>query len=173
MKNPWKWSIPGIAIILLILNYSHLFFLNFMTHSMPYGIYIRKGGIPSKGDYAVSCLTPEAADYGIKRGYLVRGNCETGSIEVLKRIEGLPGEQFALKNGILEVGAVKFPVYPNDSQGRPLDLLYKANGGILGKDQYFLISTFAKNSWDSRYWGPVPIKYLVQPFWIFEYGKKT
>jgi len=36
----------------------------------------------------------------------------------------------------------------------------------LGK--YILLSDFAKNSWDSRYWGPVGIQFLLKPLWLFE-----
>ena len=72
MKISWKWLIPITAALLLIVNYTHLLFFNIFTHSLPYGIYIRKAGEPHRGDYAVSCLTKEAAAYGIKRGYLAQ-----------------------------------------------------------------------------------------------------
>ncbi len=171
--KPWKWTIPIIALILLTVSMTHLLFFNIYTHSLPYGVYIRKGGTPHIGDYGVSCLTREVFNYGFKRGYLVQGNCDTGSIEVLKVIKGLPGDTYSLKDGILSVNGGQYPLSPKDTKGRPLDWLYRTNSGILNKNQYILISTFAKNSWDSRYWGPVPIKYIVQPLWIFENEKQN
>jgi len=49
-----------------------------------------------------------------------------------------------------------------------LKVFYQQKEGTLNRDEYILISTFAKNSWDSRYWGPVGIQFLLKPLWIFE-----
>ena len=73
-----KWFILVIFSILIYLHLSHLLFFNIYTHSLPHGIYIQKDGAPQRGDYAVSCLTNEIAQYGIRQGYLVQGNCQDG-----------------------------------------------------------------------------------------------
>ena len=172
-KNYMKWALPAMALVLVIVNTTHLFYFNFYTHSLPNGIYIRKGGEPHIGDYAVSCLTPKVASYGIDRGYLIKGGCETGSIPVLKIIKGMPGDKYSSKIGQLEINGVVYSSMATDSKGRPLEWLYSSKEGILGKDQYLLISTHVGNSWDSRYWGPVPVKYIVQPLWIYENDKKN
>jgi conjugative transfer signal peptidase TraF len=171
-KSLMKWSFPAIALILIILNSTHLIYLNVFTHSLPNGIYIRKLGVPQIGDYAVSCLTPIVAQYGIERGYLIRGGCDAGSIPVLKIIRAMPGDKFSLRNGKLSVNGMIYLLEPKDSKGRPLAWLYGSTEGVLGKDQYLLISTHVQNSWDSRYWGPVPVKYIVQPLWIYDNDKK-
>lgn len=168
-----KWYLPIILAILVFLNYSHLLFFNFYTHSLPHGIYVRSIGAPKIGDYAVTCLTDEIARYGIGRGYLVAGNCETGSVAVMKIIKGVPGDYFTIKNGHFELKGIEYPILDRDSQGRPLKPFYKANRVVLDKDKYLLLSTYAKNSWDGRYWGPVPIKYLVKPLWIFDNDTKN
>ena len=165
----WIWGI--IVVLLVVLNYTHLLYLNIFTHSLPHGIYMRTGGAPKIGDYAVTCLTPEIARYGMERGYLAQGLCETGSVPVLKIIKGMPGDKFMIKNGYFELHGIEYPLMARDSSGRPLKPFYAASGGVLDKDKYLLISTFAKNSWDGRYWGPVTIKYLVKPLWIFDHEK--
>ena len=90
-----------ILSVLIILNITHLLYFNIFTHSLPYGIYIKVKGLPRAGDYAATCLTPELARYGMARGYLAPGNCDTGTVLVLKMIKGLPGDHFVLKNNCL------------------------------------------------------------------------
>jgi conjugative transfer signal peptidase TraF len=172
-KHLMKWMLPAIALVLVIINTTHLFYFNFYTHSLPNGIYIRKCGVPHIGDYAVSCLTPKVAQYGIDRGYLIQGGCDSGSVAVLKIIKGMPGDKYSLRNGQLSVNGMVYLSEPKDSKGRPLEWLYSSKEGVLGSDQYLLISSHVKNSWDSRYWGPVPVKYIVQPLWIYENDKKN
>ena len=165
-----RWILLLIMGFLICLNYSHLFYLNIFTHSLPQGIYIRSSGVPKVGDYAVSCLTPEIAQYGIKRGYLATGNCDTGTVPVVKVIHGIPGDYFLIKNGLLEIHGIKYPILDHDSQGRPLKVFYKSNKIVLGEDKYLLLSNYVTNSWDARYWGSVTIKFLVKPFWIFDHA---
>jgi len=161
-----------ILLGLIILNFTHIVYFNIFTHSLPYGIYVKIRGIPQRGDYAASCLTPSIAKYGIDRGYLAQGACGTGTVRVLKVIKGLPGDHFAVKNGFLELDGYSYAIMNKDSSGRALSSFYKQNAGILGKDEYILLSDFAKNSWDSRYWGPASIQFLLKPLWLFENVKQ-
>ena len=153
---------------LILLNFTHIVYFNIYTHSLPYGIYIKTNGSPQRGEYAASCLTQSIAQYGISRGYLAVGNCNTGTVRVLKIIKGIPGDRFGVKNGFLEINGSFYRIMDQDSSGRTLAAFYKQKEGVLGKGQYILLSDFAKNSWDSRYWGPVSIDFLVKPLWIFE-----
>ena len=85
---------PWLLLVLfglIILNFTHIVYFNIFTHSLPYGIYMKINGTPQRGDYAASCLTPEIAQYGIDRRYLAQGNCDTGTVRVLKMIKGFPG----------------------------------------------------------------------------------
>ena len=43
---------------------------------------------------------------------------------------------------------------------------------VTDNGEYILLSDFAKNSWDSRYWGPVGVEFLVKPLWIFDHEKQ-
>ena len=167
-----KWLLL-ILIILVTVNFTHSIYFNIFTHSLPYGIYIRVKGIPQKGEYAASCLTEEIARYGISRGYLAKGNCDTGSVLVLKTIEGLPGDHFIVENGVLKINRKKYLIKDKDSIGRDLKVFYQQKEGVLNKDEYILVSDFAQNSWDSRYWGPVAVRFLLKPLWIFESEKSS
>jgi len=166
--TPWLLIILGI---LIFLNYSHFVFFNIYTHSLPYGIYIKTPGIPERDSYAATCLTPEIAQYGIERGYLAKGVCQSGTVLVLKVIKGIPGDHYSVKNGFFELNGVSYNIVPKDSLGRPLKVFYGQNQGTVEPGKYILLSTFIKNSWDSRYWGPVGVEFLVKPLWIFDHEK--
>jgi conjugative transfer signal peptidase TraF len=157
-----------VLAVLVILNFTHVIYFNIFTHSLPYGIYIKTKGTPQRGDYAASCLTTEIARYGIDRGYLIPGHCDTGTVMVLKIIAGLPGDHFMVQDGSLELNGKRYPIRDKDSSGRGLRTFYQRKAGALGRGEYILISTFAKNSWDSRYWGPQAVQFLLKPLWIFE-----
>jgi conjugative transfer signal peptidase TraF len=153
---------------LIILNSTRIIYFNIFTHSLPYGIYLRIKGSPKISDFAASCLTPEIAQYGITRRYLAHGICNTGTVLVLKIIKGVPGDNFLVKNGFLELNGHSYYIMNKDSSKRPLKVFYQQKEGVLSKGKYILLSDFAKNSWDSRYWGPVSIQFLLKPLWIFE-----
>jgi len=163
--TPW---LLFLLLGLVGLNATDLLYFNVFTHSLPYGIYLRIQGIPHRGEYASSCLTPEIARYGIARDYLVQGNCGTGTVHVLKKIMGFPGDYFVVNNGLLELNGHAYPIKPVDSSGRLLKVFYSKKEGIINKGRYMLLSDFAQNSWDSRYWGPVSIEFLLKPWWIWE-----
>jgi len=149
-----------------------MIFFNIFTHSLPYGIYVRIKGTPQRGDYAASCLTQEIARYGIIRHYLASGNCDTGTVRVLKMIKGLPGDRFVVKNANLELNGYSYHLMDRDSSARALKVFYKQRAGVIKKGQYILLSDFTNYSWDSRYWGPVDIQFLLKPLWILEKVKK-
>jgi conjugative transfer signal peptidase TraF len=157
---------------LIILNFTHIVYFNIFTHSLPYGIYMKIQSTPQRDDYAASCLTQEIAQYGIDRRYLAKGNCDTGTVRVLKMIKGLPGDYFVVKNGFLELNGYSYRIMDQDSSGRTLKVFYKQKVGVVDQGKYILLSDFAKNSWDSRYWGTVSIQFLLKPLWIFENIKR-
>jgi conjugative transfer signal peptidase TraF len=153
---------------LIILNFTHIFYFNIYTHSLPFGIYVKIKGAPQKDYYAASCLTQEIAQYGIARRYLAQGNCDTGTVLVLKMIKGLPGDRYVVRNGFIEINGNSYCIMGKDSSGRALKEFYQQKEGVLGKGKYLLLSDFVNNSWDSRYWGPVSVQFLLKPLWLFE-----
>jgi type IV secretory pathway protease TraF len=77
-----------------------------------------------------------------------------------------------VKNGFLELNGYSYSIMGKDSSGRSLKIFYEQKEDVIGKEKYILLSDFAKNSWDSRYWGPVSIQFLLKPLWLFENVKK-
>jgi len=75
-----------VLSVLIALNFIHIFYFNIFTHSLPYGIYMKVEGSPQRQEYAATCLTYPIAWYGIDRGYLAQGNCDTGTVLVLLAI---------------------------------------------------------------------------------------
>jgi conjugative transfer signal peptidase TraF len=135
-------------------------------------VYLRVNGSPQREDYASTCLTRGIAQYGINRGYLAQGNCDTGTILVLKKIKGLPGDHFVIQNNFFYLNGYSYRIMEHDSNGRPLKIFYDQNQNVIDQGKYILLSDFAKNSWDSRYWGPVSIQFLLKPLWLFENDKR-
>ena len=169
-----KTSICLIFILfaLIVLDLTRIFYFNVFTHSLPFGVYMKIKSPPFIGEYASSCLTDEIARYGIQRQYLEQGGCKTGAVQVLKIIKGIPGDHFVIKNGFLTLNGSSYRIMDRDSSGRRLGSFYRRKEGIIDKDKYLLLSNFVRNSWDSRYWGPVGIQFLLKPFFIFDNVKE-
>ena len=164
-----KWLLLIIST-LIFFYVTPIVYFNFITHSLPNGIYLRVSGVPKRGDYAATCLTPQIAQYGIVRGYLMRGSCVSGTVGILKIIKGVPGDYYSIIKGSLLLNGKLYGVMDRDSSGRALKEFYNTKG-VIGRDKYFLLSDFVKNSWDSRYWGPVSIQFLLRPLWVL--GKRA
>jgi len=158
----------GILLALILLNFSRPVYFNIFTHSLPYGIYVKINGTPQRDDYAATCLSVPIAQYGIAREYLAQGHCSTGTVMVLKKIKGIPGDRYVLRGRTLQINAKEYPLKDKDSRGRALKIFYPPAADVLGKGKYILLSDFVPNSWDSRYWGPVGIEFLLKPLWLFE-----
>ena len=93
------------------------------------------------------------------RGYLGSGLCEGGYEPLLKPIAAIEGdrvtrtEQGIRINGRLIVNSRRLD---HDGSGRPLTGA-GANDVIVAKGEIWLISSYNPLSFDSRYFGPVPI----------------
>lgn len=158
----WVLLFLGVGVI----SSDGKIYLNTFTHSMPLGVYWRIDGVPKRGAYAATCLPRDITIYGIAHGYLVKGSCETGSVPVLKMVAGVPGDRFMIRNGRLWMNGVSYRIRDKDSSDRLLKLFYPGKMGIIDRGKYMLMSDFVSNSWDSRYWGPVTIAFLLKPIWI-------
>jgi type IV secretory pathway protease TraF len=95
------------------------------------------------------------------RGYLPRG------AGLIKQIVGLPRDLACVRADGFFVNGVRFgDVAPLDSHGRPLTP-YPFCGAV--PDGQAFVATRARLSYDSRYFGPVPISSLthVAPLWTY------
>jgi len=138
-----------------------------VSPSLPLGLYVARSleqfAIPGRNTLVLVCLPRELAAFGRARGYLPHGRCADGSAPVGKPVFAIPGDTVVVTPlGITRDNAVA----PNtralrrDSNGQPLVRVligrYAVPPGFL-----WLVSSYSDRSWDSRYYGPVPLSAVV------------
>ncbi len=109
----------------------------------------------------VSLCPPKTAPFreAYERGYLSKGRCSSGLEPLLKPIAAIPGDQIeitpagVLVNGVLLQNSAPLSA---DGQGRPM-LQIPFGKFTAGPEQFWLIATRTPRSFDSRYFGPVPV----------------
>ena len=118
-----------------------------------------KNATPGRGSLVAACLPAAIARTGLARGYLGRGDCPAGAEPVAKLIGALPGDVVMVEPGGVAVNGVNFrhsQVAARDSAGRPLAYvpwgLRRVRAG-----EVWLFGFNDPRSWDSRYFGPVPL----------------
>lgn len=145
-----------------------------MTGSLPLGVYQVVEGDVRRGDLVLAC--PDVSEILVearRRGYLPYGlSCPGWFGGMIKYAAALPGDVvMATADGI----SVNGQPMPNtgrvdvDSKGRPLPPLPRS--GEVPDGRVWLLSTYAGRSFDSRYWGSVPLSTLrgrVRPVWLFD-----
>lgn len=144
--------------------------INWLTDSMPRGVYLIERRLPERGEIAASCLTPEVVAMGRERGYLpaLKGRgCSHHLYPMAKYTYGVPGDTVTLMEGNILVNSQSTGLRQlhKDSQGRLMPLP-NSSQYVLQKGEYWLMSPHRANSFDSRYFGPVPVIYVLKPLWI-------
>ncbi|MCP5056759.1 MAG: conjugative transfer signal peptidase TraF [bacterium] len=132
------------------------------TASAPVGFYLERPLKFARGELILLCLPLRVETLGRRRGYLPAGTCQSGSSPALKRLIGLPGDTIALDESSLAVNGamlLQVPIQALDSSGRPLA---HARFGVrvLPPGQVWVQGLIHTRSWDSRYFGPIPIESL-------------
>jgi conjugative transfer signal peptidase TraF len=133
------------------------------TASMPRGLYCVRPTEPRAGAAVLSCLPERFARLGRARGYLARGSCAGGVAPVLKRIAALPGDLVEIREDALVVNGVMLTathLRERDSLGRPLSHAPLGTWRV-GEREVWLLGARTERSWDSRYFGPVPVASLM------------
>ena len=119
------------------------------TDSEPLGVYTRSLQPPAIGRLIAFRAPAAAFPYADGRmAYLRR-------VPILKQIAAAEGDLVCVRDGVLAInGRPTAPVYARDPRGRALP---QWNGcRRLGVTEYFVYSDRIPNSFDSRYYGPVP-----------------
>lgn len=124
------------------------------TRSFPVGIYWAVGGYPKKGDLVF--VKVEGIPIETDRGYI---NVAWSPVKhLLKRLVGVAGDRVTIDYFGVEVNGVCIPnsaPLVRDGGGRPL-LAWLVNDYVLRAGEALILSDANPNSFDSRYFGPVP-----------------
>jgi conjugative transfer signal peptidase TraF len=128
--------------------------------SAPAGVYRLVADAPvRRGTLVAACLPQTTAREGLTRGYLRRGDCPAGAEPVAKLIGALPGDTVKIEPDNVAVNGETFldsRTAARDSSGR---LLRHVPWGArqVRADEVWLFGFNDRRSWDSRYFGPIPI----------------
>ena len=133
-----------------------------VTHSAPIGLYRRVFAGVESGAWVFVHAPRAAADLAAARGYLPR------SVPMVKRVAASSGDYVCRAGQAVSInGRTVARALWQDSWGRALPVW---TGCIdLKPDQIFLI-TSPPTSFDSRYFGPVPVANVIEriaPLWTF------
>jgi conjugative transfer signal peptidase TraF len=133
-----------------------------LSASLPRGLYRRESGVvPRRGEVVCFPPPPAAAALIAERAYLPPGT------SLLKVIVALPGDRVCIDDVSFTANGEYFgPVARYDSAGR--DLAPFRFCGVVPAGSAF-VATRASLSFDSRYFGPVPLSSVnvVVPLWTY------
>jgi len=130
--------------------------------SMPLGVYIKKFSAIQRGDIVAVCVDTRRRQFGLQRGYLKFGFGCDGVRPLIKQIIAVPGDQVELTDQYLRVNQTIYfyRTFYQDSHGNPLPVFPR--GIYQSQTNYWLLGTHDPHSWDSRYWGPVDSKNIIE-----------
>jgi conjugative transfer signal peptidase TraF len=134
------------------------------TTSAPLGLYsTHRISNVVRDDLVALCLPGTVAALGHARGYLSGGVCPNGTSPVLKQVVAVAGDEVELQREFLAVNgrAVDHSRRLSaDSIGRPLEPL-PFGRRVVRDGEVWVLGVRRERSWDSRYFGPVPIASIV------------
>ncbi len=152
--DPGSWRCAAIAGLAAVVSVGTVMatapqVLVNTTPSEPPGLYLKSGMAPTLGRM-VAFIAPDAAfPYADRRlSYLHR-------VPLLKTVAAGPGDLVCTLNSQLEIdGKARAPIAQVDRQG--IALPHWSACRRLTADELFVFSDRVPNSFDSRYFGPVP-----------------
>ncbi|MGA8642652.1 S26 family signal peptidase [Candidatus Binatus sp.] len=113
-----------------------------------------------RGDLVAACISTNAAHDGLTRGYLSKGDCSGGAEPVLKVIGGLHGDEVDVEEGWVAVNGKRLAnsaTVTRDSVGRLLTHVMWGKRRV-ASEEVWLFGLNNRRSWDSRYFGPIPLR---------------
>ena len=143
-----------------------------VTPSAPRGVYRVVSGDLTRDSLIVFCLPSSLASLGRTRGYLPHGHCEGQVLPLLKPVVGLPGDIVEVSEQGIRVNGVRYSGSSRaetDTPGRTLPAI-AAGRYLVHAGEVWVLSTYAPNSWDSRYYGPVNVEQVLgvaHPLWVW------
>ena len=113
----------------------------------------------SVANLVAACLPIPIAQEGLARGYLRTGACAGNAEPVGKIVGALPGDSVEIEPGWVAVNGARFArskVATHDSAHRPLPHVAWGSHRVAA-GQVWLFGFNDRRSWDSRYFGPIPL----------------
>ena len=138
----------GLAVssLLAVAGASHFIGFNSSPSAAPVGFYWRTAPRPRRGKLIEFCLPENVAVFAEARGYIGHGSCPVDTESLGKIVTGVPGDVVTVD----PAAALK-----TDSAGRPME--HFPFGPYRVRAAEVWVHGTARNSFDSRYFGPVPI----------------
>ena len=139
------------------------FIFTLTDSSCPVGIYRLAHRNLARGVLVEACLPNKIARYGIERGYLTSGRCASGAEPVIKILGAMYGDRVDLSSGDVRLNGIALPqsaTLRTDSRGRSMQILQRGSYETT-TDQAWLFGLHDARSWDSRYFGPIPIRNVI------------
>lgn len=127
------------------------------SSSLPIGVYVVTSG--NSSDLVEFCPVEPLAAFSIERGYRDRGSCPDGAAPLLKPVVARSGDAVEFSaagiavNGKLLRNTAPLAV---DTKGRPLPH-WPFGHYVVTPGTVWVASSYLSRSFDSRYFGPVPI----------------
>jgi conjugative transfer signal peptidase TraF len=142
-----------------------------LTGSLPVGFYLVSHGSPGRGATVLVCLPSGVAAFAKARGYVPQGGaCPGGLVPVGKVVWAVSGDTVTVTPTALLVNGTQVPnsgPLVSDHRGRPLPRP-TVGPQVVGPGQMWVLSTFSRLSFDSRYFGAVrvgQVRAAVRPLW--------
>jgi conjugative transfer signal peptidase TraF len=158
--HPVSILYAGSVLLLASAVAAHLAGLRVCTsESLPLGLYRAHHGPVARGSLVLVCLPHKAAALALERGYVPPGRCPGGSAPLGKVVLAVAGDRLSFDAGGIRLDGEQVPASAplgRDAAGR---LLPHAPFGqqVLPSGALWIHSPFHSRSFDSRYFGPVPV----------------
>lgn len=135
------------------------------TASLPVGLWLLDEAPtdPHRGQVLEFCLPAEIAALAQARGYVGTGACPDGTMPLLKPAEAIPGDVVEISAGEVRVnGRFIVPAgLDRDTSGRALKPAAPGRY-VVPPGEVWMLSSYAVNSFDARYWGPIPMTRVLR-----------
>ena len=119
---------------------------NSTPSAAPVGFYWRTASRPGRGKLVEFCLPEDVAEFALARGYIGHGSCPGDTESLGKIVTGMPGDIVTVDPST---------VLKTDSAGRRMEHFPFGQYRVL--DGEIWVHGTARNSFDSRYFGSIPI----------------
>ena len=142
-----------------VLGLAHFIGFNSSTSAAPIGFYWRTAPRPGRGKLIEFCLPEDVAIFAEARGYIGHGSCPGNTESLGKIVMGMPGDVVTVD----PAEALK-----RDSAGRPMEHFPFGQHRVPAGEVW--VHGAARNSFDSRYFGPVPVSNIrasLQPLFTW------